>query len=66
MAFLIGSGLLVGAMGDNVFSQSSVAVYFWIMAGLVMAIDRHMLPNSEAPDLANDANVSSQRRSQAK
>ena len=45
LAFVIGApGLFVGAMGDNVFSQPSVAVYFWIMAGLVMAIDRHMLP----------------------
>jgi len=44
LAFVIGFvGLVVGAMGDNVFSQPSVAVYFWIMAGLVMAIDRHML-----------------------
>lgn len=66
LAFVIGAtGLFVGAMGDNVFSQPSVAVYFWIMAGLVMAIDRHMLPNSEAPDLTNDAKVSSQRQSQA-
>jgi O-antigen ligase len=50
LAFLIGFvGLVVGAMGDNVFSQPSVAVYFWIMAGLVMAIDRHMMsaPTSE-------------------
>ncbi|HNU05711.1 MAG TPA: O-antigen ligase family protein [Anaerolineae bacterium] len=44
LAFLIGfAGLLVGAAADNVFSQPSVAVYFWIMAGLVMAIDRHMM-----------------------
>lgn len=44
LAFLIGfAGLLVGAVADNVFSQPSVAVYFWIMAGLVMAIDRHMM-----------------------
>ncbi|MFZ2362465.1 MAG: O-antigen ligase family protein [Anaerolineae bacterium] len=44
LAFVIGFvGLVVGAMGDNVFSQPSVAVYFWIMAGLVMAIDRHLL-----------------------
>jgi O-antigen ligase len=45
LAFLIGFiGLVVGALGDNVFSQPSVTVYFWIMAGLVMAIDRHMMP----------------------
>lgn len=45
LAFAIGAtGLFVGAMGDNVFSQPSVAVYFWIVAGLVMAISRHMLP----------------------
>ena len=45
LAFVIGfAGLVVGAMGDNVFSQPSVAVYFWIMAGLMMAIDRHLLP----------------------
>ena len=45
LAFLIGFiGLMVGALGDNVFSQPSVTVYFWIMAGLVMAIDRHMMP----------------------
>ncbi len=31
-------------MGDNVFSQPSVASYFWIMAGLIMAITKHMLP----------------------
>lgn len=44
LAFLIGFvGLLVGALGDNVFSQPSVAAYFWIMAGLIMAIDRHMM-----------------------
>ncbi len=44
LAFLIGFvGLVVGAMGDNVFSQPSVAVYFWIMAGLIMAIDRHLM-----------------------
>ncbi len=44
LAFVIGFvGLTVGAMGDNVFSQPSVAVYFWIMAGLIMAIDRHLL-----------------------
>lgn len=44
LAFLVGFvGLVVGAMGDNVFSQPSVAVYFWIMAGLIMAIDRHLL-----------------------
>lgn len=47
LAFLIGLiGLAVGAMGDNVFSQPAVAVYFWIMAGLVMAIDRHLLPSA--------------------
>jgi O-antigen ligase len=45
LAFLIGFiGLAVGALGDNVFSQPSVTVYYWIMAGLVMAIDRHMMP----------------------
>jgi O-antigen ligase len=45
LAYLIGFiGLVVGALGDNVFSQPSVTVYFWIMAGLVMAIDRHMMP----------------------
>ena len=50
LAFVIGStGLLVGAMGDNVFSQPSVAVYFWIMAGLVIAIDRHMMPSAAEP-----------------
>lgn len=44
LAFVVGFvGLAVGAMGDNVFSQPSVTVYFWIMAGLVMAIDRHMM-----------------------
>lgn len=44
LAFLVGFvGLVVGAMGDNVFSQPSVAVYFWILAGLMMAIDRHMM-----------------------
>lgn len=44
LAFLIGFvGLVVGAMGDNVFSQPAVAVYFWIMAGMIMAIDRHMM-----------------------
>ena len=44
LAFLVGFvGLVVGAMGDNVFSQPSVAVYFWIMAGLIMAIDRHLM-----------------------
>jgi len=50
LAFLVGSaGLVVGAMGDNVFSQPAVAVYFWIMAGLVMAIDRHLMPSSAEP-----------------
>jgi O-antigen ligase len=45
LAFLIGFiGLAVGALGDNVFSQPSVTAYYWIMAGLVMAIDRHMMP----------------------
>ncbi len=44
LAFVIGFvGLVVGAMGDNVFSQPSVTVYFWIMAGLIMAIDRHLM-----------------------
>lgn len=48
LAFAIGAvGLFVGAMGDNVFSQPSVAVYFWILGGLVMAIFRHMLPASD-------------------
>ena len=47
LAFLIGfAGLLVGAIADNVFSQPSVAVYFWIMAGLIMAIDRHMMSDA--------------------
>ena len=63
LAFVIGAiGLFVGAMGDNVFSQPSVAVYFWIMAGLVMAIDRHMLPDPEAPEPTNETAVSSQRQ----
>ena len=45
LAFIIGAaGIFLGAMGDNVFSQPSVASYFWIMAGLIMAITRHMLP----------------------
>lgn len=45
LAFLIGSvGLAAGAMGDNVLSQPAVAVYFWIMAGLIMAINRHLMP----------------------
>lgn len=44
LAFLVGlAGLAIGAMADNVFSQPSVAVYFWIMAGLIMAIDRHLM-----------------------
>lgn len=54
LAFVIGFvGLLVGALGDNVFSQPSVAVYFWIMAALIMAIDRHLLtaPPAEDADL---------------
>lgn len=43
LAFLISSaGMFAGAMGDNVFSQPTVAVYFWLMAGLIMAIDKHM------------------------
>jgi O-antigen ligase len=50
LAFAIGAvGLFVGAMGDNVFSQPSVAVYFWILGGLVMAIYRHMLPDGDEP-----------------
>ena len=50
LAFLIGLiGLAAGAMGDNVFSQPAVAVYFWIMAGLIMAIDRHLMPNITEP-----------------
>ncbi|MEA3335525.1 MAG: O-antigen ligase family protein [Chloroflexota bacterium] len=50
LAFLISTvGMFVGAMGDNVFSQPTVAVYFWIMAGLVMAIDRYMLPEDQDP-----------------
>lgn len=49
LAFLIGAaGLIIGAMGDNVFSQPSVASYFWIMAGLIMAIARHMLPAQDS------------------
>jgi O-antigen ligase len=44
LAFLASTtGMLVGALGDNVFSQPTVAVYFWIMAALVMAIDRHLM-----------------------
>lgn len=44
LSFLIGfAGLLVGSLSDNVFSQPAVTVYFWIMAGLVMAIDRHLM-----------------------
>ena len=63
LAFAIGAvGLFVGAMGDNVFSQPSVAVYFWIMAGLVMAIDRYMLPDTEAPESTTETAVSSQRQ----
>ncbi len=55
LAFVIGFvGLLVGAMGDNVFSQPRVAVYFWIMAGLVMAIDRHMLLPASGGTQARD------------
>ncbi|MEZ4766855.1 MAG: O-antigen ligase family protein [Caldilineales bacterium] len=50
LAFIIGAaGIFFGAMGDNVFSQPSVASYFWIMAGLIMAISKHMMP---APDEA--------------
>ena len=49
-------------MGDNVFSQPSVAVYFWIMAGLVMAIDRHMLPDRKRPIPRLIRLVSSQRQ----
>jgi O-antigen ligase len=50
LAFLIGFiGLAVGALGDNVFSQPSVTVYFWIMAGLIMAIDRHLMPVPHLP-----------------
>lgn len=44
LGFLMSAtGMFVGAMGDNVFSQPSAAVYFWIMAGLIMAIERHMM-----------------------
>lgn len=44
LGFLISAaGMLAGAVGDNVFSQPTVAVYFWIMAGLVLAIDRHLV-----------------------
>lgn len=51
LAFITGAaGIFVGAMGDNVFSQPSVAVYFWIMAGLVMAIHRYMLPAHDPAD----------------
>lgn len=47
LAFLISAtGMLVGALGDNVFSQPTVAVYFWIMAALVMTIDRHLMGQS--------------------
>lgn len=43
LAFLISAaGMLVGAAGDNVFSQPTVAVYFWIMAGLILALDRRL------------------------
>lgn len=50
LAFLIGlAGLTAGAMGDNVFSQPAVTIYLWIMAGLVMAIDRWMLPPTAEP-----------------
>ena len=45
LAYIAGSaGMFIGAMGDNVFSQPSVAVYFWIMSGMIMAIDRYLLP----------------------
>lgn len=50
LAFLISStGMLIGALGDNVFSQPTVAVYFWMMAGLILAIDRHMMDAAPAP-----------------
>lgn len=53
LAFMTGAaGIFVGAMGDNVFSQPSVAVYFWIMAGLIMAIHGAMLPAQGAADPA--------------
>ena len=49
LAFIVGAaGIIFGAMGDNVFSQPSVASYFWIMAGLIMAITKHMMPASDA------------------
>jgi hypothetical protein len=37
-------------MGDNVFSQPTVAVYFWIMGGLVMAIDRHLMGDGDGAE----------------
>lgn len=50
LAFLISStGMFIGALGDNVFSQPTVAVYFWMMAGLILAIDRHMMDRCERP-----------------
>jgi len=45
LAFLISAaGMVLGAMGDNTFSQPTVAVYFWMMAALIMAINRHLTP----------------------
>jgi O-antigen ligase len=65
LAFLIGFiGLVVGALGDNVFSQPSVTVYFWIMAGLVMAIDRHMMHLPRQHLHGAQAQVSSEPASQ--
>ncbi len=50
LAFLISAtGMFIGALGDNVFSQPTVAVYFWMMSGLILAIDRHMLSSSISP-----------------
>lgn len=47
-AFLTSSaGMFLGAMGDNVFSQPTVAVYFWLMAGLILAVERHLMPEEE-------------------
>jgi hypothetical protein len=43
-----------------VFSQPSVAVYFWIMGGLVMAINRHMLPEAPAAPQADEPDDAAQ------
>lgn len=52
LAFLISSaGMLVGAVGDNVFSQPTVAVYYWMLAGIVMAIE-HSIMNRPASGAA--------------